>query len=89
MAGLQGTEIIKNLLSGIPPGLWIGIGVLILLKLLLPVWLPKIKGWLGERAVVRGLRQLDPEHYQAFHDLYLPRPDGKGATQIDHVVVST
>jgi len=34
------------------------------------------------------LRRLDSQLYRVFHDLYLPRPDGKGTTQIDHVVVS-
>jgi restriction system protein len=34
------------------------------------------------------LRRLDSRLYRVFHDLYLPRPDGKGTTQIDHVVVS-
>ena len=48
----------------------------------------RFKGWLGERAVSRGLSSLQPETYHAFHDLYLPRPDGQGTTQIDHVVVS-
>lgn len=46
------------------------------------------KGWLGEGMVNRGLLSLDPSRYHHFHDLYLPRPDGKGTTQIDHVVVS-
>ena len=46
------------------------------------------KGWLGERSVRRALVELDPAHFQSFHDLYLPRPDGSGTTQIDHIVVS-
>jgi restriction system protein len=46
------------------------------------------KGWFGERAVSKSLSRLDPETYQTFHDLYLPRPDGQGTTQLDHVVVS-
>jgi len=46
------------------------------------------KGWFGERAVSKTLARLDPETYQTFHDLYLPRPDGQGTTQLDHVVVS-
>ncbi len=46
------------------------------------------KGWFGERMVCRGLNRLDPQLYRQFHDLYLPRPDGQGSTQIDHVVVS-
>ncbi|MCF7675645.1 MAG: NERD domain-containing protein [Akkermansiaceae bacterium] len=49
---------------------------------------PTVKGWLGERQVNRGLRRLDPAHYRCFTDLYLPRPDGDGTTQLDHVVVS-
>jgi restriction system protein len=46
------------------------------------------KGWFGERAVSKSLSRLDPETYQTFHDIYLPRPDGQGTTQLDHVVVS-
>lgn len=47
------------------------------------------KGWLGEKLVIEaGLKRLDPSLYQHYHDLYLPRPDGKGTTQIDHAVVS-
>lgn len=50
---------------------------------------PLVKGWWGELQVTRfGLRRLDPAVYRVFDDLYLPRPDGKGTTQIDHVVVS-
>jgi hypothetical protein len=48
----------------------------------------RFKGWFGERAVARGLSRLDPATYRAFHDLYLPRPDGQGSTQLDHIVVS-
>ncbi len=46
------------------------------------------KGWFGERTVSKALSRLAPETYQTFHDLYLPRPDGQGTTQLDHVVVS-
>lgn len=49
---------------------------------------PIVKGWLGEWQVRRGLKRLDPAVYRHFHDLYLPRPDGQGTTQIDHVVIS-
>ncbi len=48
----------------------------------------RFKGWFGERAVSRGLSRLDATTYHTFHDLYLPRPDGQGSTQLDHVVVS-
>lgn len=47
------------------------------------------KGWIGEKMVSQiGLRQMDPAVYRVFDDIYLPRTDGKGTTQIDHVVVS-
>ena len=46
------------------------------------------KGSSGEWMVCRGLNRLDPLLYRQFHDLYLPRPDGNGTTQIDHIVVS-
>src|SRR6478609_6172097 len=50
---------------------------------------PVFKGWLGEIMVNRiGLKRLDPALYRTFGDIYLPRPDGKGTTQIDHIVVS-
>lgn len=49
---------------------------------------PAVKGWIGESNVNRGLRRLDPGRYRLFHDLYFPRPDGRGSTQIDHIVVS-
>lgn len=48
----------------------------------------KSRGDLGERMVAKSLLGLNQEHYKVFHDLYLPRPDGKGTTQVDHVVVS-
>lgn len=49
----------------------------------------KGKGWMGEQAVSRlGLRRLDPAVYRVFDNIYLPRADGTGTTQIDHVVVS-
>lgn len=66
--------------------IFILLGLLILLKLLS---LPAVKGWIGEKLVVRGLsKKLDQAVYRHFHDLYLPRPDGQGTTQIDHVVAS-
>ncbi len=50
---------------------------------------PKVKGRFGEAVVsVGALKRLDPKVYRVFNDIILPRPDGKGTTQIDHVVVS-
>jgi hypothetical protein len=52
-------------------------------------WEGPFKGWLGE-AMTRWfvLDRLDPREYRVFHDLYVPRADGVGTSQIDHVVVS-
>jgi len=48
-----------------------------------------IKGKIGEAAVSLGaLRKLEKEGYRIFNDLVLPRPDKKGTTQIDHLVVA-
>lgn len=50
---------------------------------------PMVKGRVGEAVVsVGALKRLDSKVYRVFNDLVLPRPDGKGPTQIDHVVVS-
>lgn len=50
---------------------------------------PGVKGWLGERRVASALeRQLPDDDYDVFHDVYLPRPDGRGTAQIDHLIVS-
>jgi hypothetical protein len=59
--------------------------ILIIVKILASA---RFKGWFGERSVSKGLAKLDPKTYRTFHDLYLPRPDGQGTTQLDHVVVS-
>ena len=66
-------------------GIAILIGFFILIKFVASA---KFKGWFGERIVQKAFQALDPATYQVHHDLYLPRPDGKGSTQIDHVVVS-
>jgi len=52
-------------------------------------WQGALKGWIGE-AMTRWfvLDRLDPREYRVFHDLYVPRADGDGTSQIDHVVVS-
>lgn len=50
---------------------------------------PAFKGWLGECMIKRmALKRLDPALYRTFGDIYLPRPDGEGTTQVDHIVVS-
>lgn len=48
-----------------------------------------LKGWIGEKLThLLTLRRLDPAVYRVFNNVYLPRPDGVGSTQIDHVVLS-
>jgi restriction system protein len=50
---------------------------------------PSAKGWIGEKLTyLLILKRLDPAAYQIFNNVYLPRPDGQGSTQIDHVVLS-
>ena len=70
--------------------LWPCFAALLVLWLLVKIAAgPVFKGWLGEIMVSRiGLKQLDPGLYRTFGDIYLPLPDGKGTTQIDHIVVS-
>jgi restriction system protein len=46
------------------------------------------KGEAGERLAAKCLKDLNPAFYRIFHDLYLPRLDGRGTTQVDHVVLS-
>lgn len=68
------------------PGFAVLFGFYLLFKILAS---PRVKGRIGEAIVNHAvLDKLDPEFYRNFHDLYLPRPDGQGSTQIDHVVVS-
>lgn len=51
------------------------------------LFLPQIKGWLGERAInMRIKRFLDSTDYHLIPDVTLSTPDG--TTQIDHIVVS-
>lgn len=89
MAALNLPDILKSMLSEIPPLIWILAGVLFAASIARSLFGARIKGWLGEQAVARALRGLNADYYTCFHDLYLPRPDGKGTTQLDHVVVST
>jgi restriction system protein len=49
--------------------------------------LPAVKGWFGERLVIRrGEKTLPAGTYRAFHDVTLQGADG--TTQIDHIYVS-
>lgn len=43
---------------------------------------------IGEDRAALELEDLDGAIYELYHDLYLPRPDGEGTAQIDHLVLS-
>lgn len=77
-------QLLSPLLSNWPSFALL-LGVLVLVKILGSA---TFKGRFGEWMVCRGLDRLDSQIYRRFHDLYLPRPDGQGSTQLDHVVVS-
>jgi hypothetical protein len=78
------TQILQPFFANWP---WF-LGLFILLLLAKFLGSAGFKGCFGERLVSKSLSSLDPETYQTFHDLYFPRPDGQGTTQLDHVVVS-
>lgn len=72
-------------IKSLPNSIWWCLLAYVIIKLLSGA---AIKGWFGEWLVCRALSRLDSDIYTTFHDIYLPRPDGKGTTQIDHLVVS-
>ena len=55
-------------------------------SILFRIYLPTIKGYIGEKRVNQVLRKLGDE-YLIYHDLYVEKKDGKTA-QVDHVVLS-
>ena len=59
---------------------------LILAASILKLFLPKIKGFFGEKSVAFFLSRLDPAKYKVINNIMLQT--GRGTTQIDHVVVS-
>jgi len=62
------------------------IWVLIILAAILNLYLPKIKGYFGEKSVAFFLSRLDPEKYKVINNIMLQI--GKGTSQIDHIIVS-
>lgn len=48
----------------------------------------KLKGSMGELAVNHLALHRLGDGYRVYKDLYLPRPDSNGTTQVDHIVVS-
>jgi len=88
MSHFQGFSV-QSILGEIPV-MWIVVSLFVLVLLVGSLSkLPGVKGRIGEGIVNRAvLGRLDRTRYSVFHDLYLPRPDGRGDTQIDHIVVS-
>lgn len=69
--------------------LFVLVGVIYAARFFYRRYKSSFKGSLGEALVTQGtFRLLDPELYRGYSDLYVPRPDGDGLTQVDHVVVS-
>ena len=75
-----------NILSMLISQLWWLLLILLGLSLL-RVFLPDLKGKIGECAVQRQAKQHLDERYILLNDLTLPDQDG-GTTQIDHVLLS-
>ncbi len=61
------------------------IGMMIL-SALVTVFLPKIKGFLGEASVATMLSTLPKEEYRVLNNIMLKTE--RGTTQIDHIVLS-
>ena len=58
-----------------------------LLRLITRLFLPNVKGFVGEKIVSLGaMLALPSSTYVPFHNVTLPAPDGM--TQIDHLFVS-
>jgi hypothetical protein len=60
--------------------------LLVIVALVLEIFMPKIKGYLGEQSVTFFLSKLDETKYKVINNIMLQV--GNKTTQIDHVVVS-
>lgn len=82
-------NLVYDVLNSIPLGIWILGGIVISLRIVSKVWGGIIRGWISEKMTSQiGLKRLPSSEYSSYGDLYFPRPDGQGTTQVDHVVVS-
>lgn len=61
--------------------------ILIIVIVLFRIFLPQIKGWIGEKAVSVILSTLPGEDYKTINNVMLKTETG--TSQVDHVVVST
>ena len=60
--------------------------IFITLSIILKIFLPKFKGYLGEKSVAIILSFLPSDKYYVIHDVLVK--SGDRTTQIDHIVVS-
>lgn len=68
--------------------LYIIAGIVFVIGLLLKIYYPYIRGYMGEKAVSRLLNELDKKQYTVLHDILLPSDGSTHYTQIDHIIVS-
>lgn len=59
---------------------------LMILSALIRIFKPKIKGWMGEKAVSAILDSLPQNEYRVINNVIVPTE--RGTSQIDHIVVS-
>lgn len=78
---MKALEPFFNVLLNNWPGLAGLLGFFVLFKIYSS---PTVKGWFGEKMVLRGLRKLDPAQYRVWHDLYLPHPKNRNRTTDGH-----
>ncbi len=65
--------------------IWIVVSLLLLI-VLLKLYFPKIKGFIGERRVTKQLKKLPAESYKVLNDLMIMNDNS--SSQIDHLVLS-
>ena len=66
--------------------IWILIAIYVVLRFTKKLWMPLIKGSLGEATVSGILGFLDKDKYKVIHNVMIP--SGLSTTQVDHVIVS-
>lgn len=60
--------------------------VFFLISFLIGIYIPKLKGYFGERTVANQFQKLELEGYRILNNIMLPT--SRGTSQIDHVILS-
>lgn len=60
--------------------------IFFLITFLIGLYIPKLKGYLGERTVVKQFEKLELEGYKILNNIMIPT--SRGTSQIDHVILS-